>query len=70
MRLVKERNSHFDEPELRGYSTSLFKDLVAALIEAPDGQILREEFVDKYVKEYDDIRYTTFAQISYVYFLL
>ena len=67
MRLAKERNAHFDVPELRGYSASFFKDLLATLIEAPDGQILRDEFVDKYVKEYDDIRYTTFAQISYVF---
>lgn len=64
MRLIKERSCHLDVPELRGASTGFFKDVVAALLEAPDGQILRDEFVDKFVKKYDDIRYTTFAQIA------
>lgn len=64
MRLVKERSAHFDVPELRGTSPGFFKDIIAALVEVPDGQILRDEFVDKFVKEYDDIRYTTFAQIA------
>lgn len=67
MRLAKERTAHFDVPELRGFSPGFFKDILTTLLEVPDGQVLRDEFVDKFVKEYDDIRYSTFAQIAYVF---
>lgn len=64
MRLIKERTAHFDVPEFRVSSPGFFRDVLTALLEAPEGQILRDEFVDKFVKEYDDIRYATFAQIA------
>jgi U3 small nucleolar RNA-associated protein 19 len=67
MRLIKERSAHLDVPELRGSSTGFFRDVLTSLLETPEGEIVRDEFLDKFVKEYDDIRYSTFAHIAYVF---
>ncbi|OOQ89907.1 putative ribosome biogenesis protein Noc4 [Penicillium brasilianum] len=63
MRLVKEYITHIPGADSRIWS-GLFKDVIEALVEAQDGEEVRAEFVTKFMKEYEDIRYQTFAQIA------
>lgn len=65
MRLVKERTAHIPGADNNVWSSELFKDIFEAVVEARDGQDLQSEFITKFVKEYDDVRYHTFGQISY-----
>lgn len=65
MRLLKERITHIPGAD-NNIWTSLFKDIFEAVVEARDGQDLQSDFVAKFVKEYEDVRYHTFVQISYV----
>jgi U3 small nucleolar RNA-associated protein 19 len=69
MRIVKERLAHIPGAENNVWSTGFFKDIFAAIVEAQNGQDLQSEAVNKFVKEYEDVRYYTFAQIVYVYLL-
>lgn len=64
MRLVKERTTHLPGADNNVWSSGLFKDIFEAVVEAPAGEDLRSEFVSKFVKEYEDVRYHTFGQIS------
>jgi U3 small nucleolar RNA-associated protein 19 len=68
MRLIKERITHIPGSESSIWSTG-FKDIFQAVVEARSGQDLQSEFVNKFVKEYDEIRYYTFTQLAYVPFL-
>lgn len=63
MRLVKETISHIAGAESSTWS-GLFKDIIEALVEAQDGEEVRGEFVTKFMKQYEDVRYHTFAQIA------
>ncbi|KAJ6129575.1 hypothetical protein N7512_002355 [Penicillium capsulatum] len=63
MRLVKERITHIPGADHNVWAT-LFKDIFEAIVEADEGQDLRSEFVTKFVKEYEDVRFHTFGQIS------
>lgn len=65
MRIVKERLAHMPGAENNVWSTGFFKDIFTAIVEAHNGQDLQSEAVTKFVKEYEDVRYYTFAQISY-----
>lgn len=64
MRLVNERARHLPGAESHVWSSGFFKGVFEAVVEAEDGQSLRSEFVNKFLKEYEDIRYYTFMQIS------
>ncbi|KKA23846.1 Ribosome biogenesis protein Noc4 [Rasamsonia emersonii CBS 393.64] len=64
MRIVSARAMHLPGSETQVWSTGFFKGVFEALIETEDGDSLRSEFVEKYVKEYEDVRYYTFQQIS------
>ncbi|KAJ5899960.1 hypothetical protein N7495_004704 [Penicillium taxi] len=63
MRLVKERLTHIPGAENSVWSNS-FKDIFEAVVEAQDGEDLQSEFVTKFVKEFEDVRYHTFEQTS------
>ena len=65
MRLVKERITHIPGAD-HDIWASLFRDIFEAVVESNDGQDLQTEFVAKFVKEYEDVRFHTFGQISYV----
>jgi U3 small nucleolar RNA-associated protein 19 len=66
MRLVKEYITHISGADSNIWS-GFFKDIIEALVEAQDGEEVRAEFVAKFMKEYEDIRYQTFGQIAYVF---
>jgi U3 small nucleolar RNA-associated protein 19 len=65
MRIIKERITHIPGADNNVWSTN-FKDIVEAVIEAQDGQDLQTEFITKFLKEFEDVRYYAFGQISYV----
>ncbi|CAI7590665.1 unnamed protein product [Penicillium bialowiezense] len=64
MRLLKERIAHIPGAENNVWSTGFFKEIFTAVIEAHSGQDLQSEFLTKFVKEFEDVRYYTFAQIG------
>ena len=66
MRLVNVRATHIPEAEIQVWTTGLFQSTFEALAEAENGECVRTEFVDKFVKEYDDVRFYTFQKIAYV----
>lgn len=70
MRLVKESAVHLKFGEESIWRDGLFTNLIRTLIEAEPGAAVRAEFVEKYVEEYDDVRFYTFAALAYVYMLL
>ncbi|KAJ5232972.1 hypothetical protein N7468_005928 [Penicillium chermesinum] len=63
MRMLKERITHIPGAEDNVWST-LFRDILEAVIEAQDGSELHAEFVNKFLKEYEDVRFHTFTQIA------
>ncbi|KAJ6086720.1 hypothetical protein N7467_005634 [Penicillium canescens] len=63
MRLIKERIAHIPGAESTIWSTG-FKDIFQAVVEARGGQDLQTEFVNKFMKEYDEVRYYTFTQMA------
>jgi U3 small nucleolar RNA-associated protein 19 len=65
MRLIKERIAHIPGAESTIWSTG-FRDIFQAVVEARGGQDLQSEFVNKFMKEYDEVRYYTFTQMAYV----
>lgn len=66
MRLINERAMHITGTETQVWTTGVFKDVFQAVVEARDGQVLQSEFVEKFLTQYEDVRYYTFVQISYV----
>ncbi|KAJ5625512.1 hypothetical protein N7510_001821 [Penicillium lagena] len=63
MRLVKERVTHIPSADNTVWTSGMFKDIFEAVVEAPESD-LRTDFVAKFVQEYDDVRYHTFAQVA------
>ncbi|KAJ5290983.1 hypothetical protein N7478_000234 [Penicillium angulare] len=63
MRIIKERITHIPGAENAVWSTN-FKHIVEAVVEAQDGQDLQTEFIEKFVKEFEDVRYHTFGEIA------
>lgn len=66
MRLINERAVHIPGAENQVWTSGLFKGVFEAVVEARNGQELRSEFLGKFVKPYEDVRYYTFFQIAYV----
>ncbi|KAI9831892.1 MAG: hypothetical protein M1819_004614 [Sarea resinae] len=64
MRLVKDEATQTKGSEEYAWLSGLFPRLVRALLEASPGEEVREEFVEKFVKEYDDIRFYTCAVMA------
>lgn len=60
------RATHIPEAEVQVWTSGLFQTIFEALVEAEDGETVRSEFVEKFVKEYDDVRFYTFQKIAYV----
>jgi U3 small nucleolar RNA-associated protein 19 len=64
MALLKAEAQHLGDREEAVFPRYFFSDIVAGLIESPFGQ-LREQFSEKFVDEYHDIRFYTFEAIKY-----
>lgn len=65
MRIVKEEAAVGGEQSWRGGS-STFVAVVGALLRESDAEAAREEFVDRYLEEHDDVRFFTFAAIKHL----
>ncbi|KAK3330818.1 CBF/Mak21 family-domain-containing protein [Apodospora peruviana] len=63
MAVLKGEALHLDDRDEPTFPRSFLYDIVNTIIMSPDGQ-LREEFSDKFVDEYDDIRFYTFQAIG------
>ncbi|EAW15223.1 ribosome biosynthesis protein NOC4 [Aspergillus clavatus NRRL 1] len=63
MRIVNERATHLPGDDTQVWLSGLFKSVFEAVIEAKNGQTLRAEFLEKFAKVYEDVRYYTFVQI-------
>lgn len=64
LRLFKDEGMYTSPGEDRIWKSGIFTKLIGILIGPKAAQHVREEFVEKYVKEYDDIRYYTFTNIA------
>ncbi|ODM21498.1 hypothetical protein SI65_02342 [Aspergillus cristatus] len=64
MRLVGEQVTHIPSADSYVWSSGLFMNVFEAVIEAPEGQALQAEFIEKFVKVYEDVRFHTFTRIS------
>lgn len=66
MRLVNMRATHIPEAEIQVWTTGLFQSIFEAVVEAEDGDSVRREYIEKFLLEYDDVRFYTFQKLSYV----
>ncbi|KJX95830.1 ribosome biogenesis protein Noc4 [Zymoseptoria brevis] len=66
MRIVKEEASEVgrNAEQVWRASNSNFVTVVKALLKETDAEAARQEFVDKYVEENDDVRFYTFAAVK------
>ena len=64
MRMLKNEGTHQKNGQDYNFPIRFLTDLVRALLGLEEGDELRQEFAEKYVEEYDDIRYYTFEAIA------
>ncbi|KAL5044953.1 hypothetical protein BDW71DRAFT_208821 [Aspergillus fruticulosus] len=64
MRLLNERATHIPGDDTQAWTSGLFRNVFEAVIEARDGQALRSEFLEKFLKPYEDVTYYTFMQVG------
>ncbi|KAG9885832.1 CBF-domain-containing protein, partial [Aureobasidium melanogenum] len=64
MRLVKEETSQDGRRAEQAWRTGIFADLILGLVASPDATGAREEFIEKFVEEHDDVRYFTFYAVA------
>lgn len=68
MRLLKGETESLNQAWVDKWRSRIFKTIVSRLIAAETPDAIREEFVDKYLQPFDDVRYFTFACLTYVEF--
>lgn len=66
VRLVKEKASHLNQSEDATWHDGLFGQLVQTLIAEEVFEEVRAEFVEKYARKHEDIRFYTFACLACV----
>ena len=66
MRIAKQETSQDSKRAEQAWRTkkSSFYSVVKALVEKTDAEAAREEFVEKYVEEYDDVRFYTMLAVK------
>lgn len=64
MALLKAEAQHLDDRDEWTFPRSFFSSIVAAVVQSPVDH-LRDEFMKKFVDQYDDIRYYTLQGIKY-----
>lgn len=68
MRLLKGETESLNQASDDNWRNGTFKSVVSRLIAADTTDPIREEFADKYLQPFDDVRYFTFACLTYVEF--
>ena len=66
MRLVKEETRQEGKRGEQAWRTGIFASVVRALVDQDVPDAVRDEFVEKYLEEHDDVRYFTFYHVAYV----
>ena len=64
MRLTKEEAAHLNSTNEAVWRDGIFAQLVQGLVQESVADDTKAEFVAKYVEEYDDVRYYTFARLA------
>ncbi|KAL2037683.1 hypothetical protein N7G274_009628 [Stereocaulon virgatum] len=64
MRLVKEEATHLDKSDEAVWRDGLFQRLLRTMVKDGVAEDTRKDLIEKYVEEYDDIRYYTFARLA------
>lgn len=64
MRLLKAEATYLNGNDEYNFPAKLFGEFLEALVDAGVEEEVRQEFIEKFVDEYDDIRYYTFKTIS------
>ena len=70
MRLLKTEGEHLRNGQEYNFPTTFLTEIVQVLLKPESGETVRAEFSEKYVEEYDDIRFYTFKAIELVSLLL
>lgn len=66
MRLLKTEGEYLRNGNEYNFPASFLTEIIQVLLKLDDGGAIRKEFSDKYVEEYDDIRFYTFKAIKSV----
>jgi U3 small nucleolar RNA-associated protein 19 len=64
MRLVKDEGSCSKARQEHSFPTKLYSKILRNVLELPSTSQAREELVQKYINEYDDIRFYTMGIIQ------
>ncbi|KAJ9137949.1 Nucleolar complex protein [Pleurostoma richardsiae] len=64
MRLLKAEAEYLDGKDERTFPHAFFTQIVAAVVQGDVEEEVRKEFLEKYVDEFDDIRFYTFKAIK------
>jgi U3 small nucleolar RNA-associated protein 19 len=67
MRMLKSEGTHLLNGQDYNFPGSFLRDILRNLLSPDCGDAVRREFSEKYLKEYDDIRFYTFSAIEYVF---
>jgi U3 small nucleolar RNA-associated protein 19 len=67
MRMLKGEGTHLRNGQEYSFPTIFLRDIVQSLLSPDCGDPIRREFSEKYLEEYDDIRFYTYAAIEYVF---
>jgi U3 small nucleolar RNA-associated protein 19 len=70
MRLLKTEGEHLRNTQDYNFPTSFLTEIIQVLLQPDGGEAVRAEFGNKYVEEYDDIRFYTFKSIKSVLLLI
>lgn len=64
MQIVRDQANFGPDRQGAAFSQGLFSKVVRALIEMEDGVAVRQDFVVRYLGEFDDVRFHTFQVIE------
>ena len=64
MRLLRTEGEHLLNGQDYNFPTIFLKEIVQVLLQPETGSTVRTEFGEKYVEEYDDVRFYTFKAIK------
>jgi U3 small nucleolar RNA-associated protein 19 len=70
MRLLKTEGEYLRNTQDYNFPTSFLTEIIQGLLRPDGGEAVRAEFGNKYVEEYDDIRFYTFKSIKSVLLLI
>lgn len=64
MRMLKTEGTHFQNGQDYYFPTRFLSDIIESLLSPETEESLRREFSEKYMEEFDDIRFYTFGAVE------